>query len=265
MSTHLRLRSVQQNFQSYLMTGAPVIDAIAVSDDIANAQTRLAIYFDAYRLRLVEVLGNDYSALKIVMGDSPFEKMAHAYLDAYPSGTRSIRWFGRHLPEFLRSAMPYAHQPLFADLAFFEWRRGEVFDERDAPSVMQAQIAVVPPEHWPGLRFELIPAHRRLQLEWNAPAICKAVESNTQSPQIERVPSRWLLWRQGLDTYWRSLDDTEAAALDAVSAGASFAEICEGLLPWVKTDEAALRAASLLKRWIVDGLISQLRITNADE
>jgi hypothetical protein len=54
---------------------------------------------------------------------------------------------------------------------------------------------------------------------------------------------------------WRRLDTDEAAALDAVAAGEPFARLCERMTA-VHGDGGALRAASLLKRWLADGLLA---------
>lgn len=57
-------------------------------------------------------------------------------------------------------------------------------------------------------------------------------------------------------THWRSLGEDEAWALDAVREGGNFGVICEGLCRWHGADEVAMQAASFLKRWVTDGLIS---------
>ncbi|MGH8631288.1 MAG: hypothetical protein ACREU7_11075 [Burkholderiales bacterium] len=147
---------------------------------------------------------------------------------------------------------------MLADIAQFEWARGEAFDAPDADHVDLEAIANIPPASWPGLRFTLHPTVHRLQLAWNAPVICKALASGSDTVQPQHTTAQWLLWRNPLDVYWRSLDPGEAAALDAAAAGASFAEICEGLLKWLDADAVVLQAAGLLKRWAVDGLLAEV-------
>lgn len=258
MNTGPRLGPLQLGFQAYVVGGRPGMEQVVVSDETASASERLEVYFNAYRLRLLEALGNDCPALKAFVGDEEFEKLGRAYIDMHPSNTPSIRWFGRHLPEFLRSAAPYAGHPVLAEVAAFEWQRGEVFDAPDAGTVTAGQIAAVPPDAWPLLRFTLHPAMRRLKLDWNAPAICKAILADAAPPQPQQAAAEWLLWRRDPDVHWRSLDRSEAEALDAAAAGATFAEVCEGLLKWVAPDQVALHAAGLLKRWVTDGMVAAI-------
>ncbi len=61
----------------------------------------------------------------------------------------------------------------------------------------------------------------------------------------------------GLASYFRSLDATEAAALDAARGGWAFGELCERLCTELGEAEAPARAAALLRDWVAAGLISR--------
>jgi hypothetical protein len=65
----------------------------------------------------------------------------------------------------------------------------------------------------------------------------------------------WLLWRQELTTYFRSLSVTEAKALDAARDGWPFGELCALLCDELGETQAPLQAATLLRGWIDAGLI----------
>jgi hypothetical protein len=65
----------------------------------------------------------------------------------------------------------------------------------------------------------------------------------------------WLFWRDADgDVHWRQLEHDEADALHAIARGADFGELCERLS--TQHDDASARAASLLKRWLADGLLA---------
>jgi hypothetical protein len=251
----------QRRFQDYLLGGIGAAEDLVAADAKADAATRLGVYADAYRLRLLEVLGNDYPALRAVAGAEGFERIGRAYIEAHPSDTPSVRWFGRHLAEFLIQSPGWERHQLLAELAAFEWRKGEVFDAPDTVALEIAAVAAVPPESWPEMRLLTQPALRRLDLRWNVPELFRAHEAGESLPEAVALeePVHWLLWRDAaLDIRWRSLGADEAAALDAVLDGASFGEICELLCQWVEAEEAAMHAAGLLKRWIFDGLVVEL-------
>ena len=257
------LADLQGQFQGYVLGAVPGIEAAVIGNARGDARARLGVYADAYRLRLLDVLGNDYEALRRFLGTERFERLGHAYIEAHPSDTASVRWFGRHLPEFLRHSAGYAARPVLAEMAQFEWSKGEVFDAPEAEPLRLEAVAAVAPESWPRMHLLPHPGLRRLQLRWNVPAICLAYEQQAEAPKhrarAQALP--WLLWRdEALDIRWRPLGADEAAAIDALCAGGSFGELCELLCQWVEPEQAAMHAAGLLKRWIFDGLIVDLEI-----
>ena len=69
----------------------------------------------------------------------------------------------------------------------------------------------------------------------------------------------WLLWRQNLQNYFRSMTVVEAAALDSALRGRRFSQICEDLRAWLPDDEIPLAAATLLGNWADSGIIIALR------
>ena len=255
------LRELQQRFQDYLVDGSDAIEQDIVSTRDALAEHRLGTYYNAYRIRLIDALAVDYSALDQYLGREAFEQIALDYLHRYPSGNPSLRWFGRHLPEYLREHYAGDQRELVVELAEYEWVQAEVFDAANETSIVQLEdMAGVPPESWPGLHFAFIPALRWLDLSWNAPLIEAAFDQGNEVPAPERAefPVRWLLWRRDYKTYWRSLDVHEAWALETAANGGSFGAICEGLLEWVDAEQVALVAAGFLKQWIADQLLENL-------
>jgi GNAT superfamily N-acetyltransferase len=224
----------------------------------ASAETRLAIYAEAIRLRFLEVLGEDYPGVHAMLGDDGFRTLADAYGQAHPSRQRSIRWFGRHLPAFLRATAPWCDHPMLSEMALFEWSKGELLDAADSSIVGVDDIAAIPAEQWAGIGPTLVPALRRLALEWNVPALWSAVQSGETPPPPARLESAvvWLLWRQGIHIRWRSIDSHEAWALQACADGEDFDFICDGLCERIGEDAAAFRAATYLKQWASDGLLA---------
>ncbi|MGI9330937.1 MAG: HvfC/BufC N-terminal domain-containing protein, partial [Gammaproteobacteria bacterium] len=91
----------QAQFQAHLTHGADDVAAHIVGDEKADSATRLQVYFQAYRLRLIDVLQNDFEGLHALLGDEAFSRMVQAYLEEHPSRHPSVRWFGQHLPAFL--------------------------------------------------------------------------------------------------------------------------------------------------------------------
>ena len=252
------LRTLQSQFLAYLrapltqMQGA-VIDTAKISADI-----RLKIYADAYRLRLIDALADNYPNLHALIGDDAFTELGARYLETQPSRHFSIRHFGHRLAEFVAEQLPYAQQPVLADLAHFEWMLRDVFDAADASALCHKDLAAIAPEFWPDVRFKLHPTVRRLDLTWNAPAIWKALDEQVDPPvpQINESIIAWLIWRHDLKIQFRSLGIDEAWAIDALQRNSTFAELCAGLCEWVDESRAPLHAAQFIQRWLTDGVLS---------
>ena len=116
-----RLRNLQLRFQDYLLGSSEDIERDIVSTEDARAEHRLGAYYNAYRIRLIDCLAIDYSALETILGRNAFEELALDYLDLYPSTQPSVRWFGRHLPEYLHGVYRGQDRELLAEL-----ERGEL-------------------------------------------------------------------------------------------------------------------------------------------
>ncbi len=282
------LANLQSDFQSFLLDGGKgMLDRVAGTPKV-SAETRLAIYYDAYRLRLLEALTSNYPVLRAWIGDEGFESAGIAYLATHPSRHFSIRYFGHRLPEYLAATEPWKNRPYLADMASLEWALSEIFDAENDTVMGIEDMAKVPVKAWPTMCLQLHPAMRRLDLRWNVPLIWKAVNqhidaeksihscrgetsatpsagkaphgetalADVPAPQTGEYPRSWLIWRQDLRTYFRSLSVDAAWALDAAAAGENFAAICEGLCEWVDAQNVALHAAGLMKQWIIDGIVS---------
>lgn len=253
------LRPLQLELAGAILSRRPRVHRWIVGSGRADAGTRLKVYADAYRLRLLEVLHEDFPVLRKLAGEERFDRLARGYIEAHPSDNPSVRWFGRRLSRYLRHRRDVARRLLLAEMAEFEWAQGEVFDAPDAPVAGLEGLAALPPAAWGHLRLQLHPSVRRVKLAWNVPEIWQALDKGQRCPRRVRNPRRqqWALWRRDLRVHWRSLDSNEAAALDAAGSHASFGEICEWLCRRSRSPEAAaLLAAGVLKRWISEGLIT---------
>jgi Putative DNA-binding domain len=252
------LRSLQREFQSFLLKPSSAMELVVVGTRRASARTRLAIYVDGYRLRLVKALEGDFPTLLAWLGSEGFRSLAAAYVDACPPRHFSIRYYGERVARFLREDAGYCEMPFLAEMAEFDWAIGTAFDAPDGPIADEAAVAAIPAELWPELRFRLHPTVQRTDLRWNVPALRKAVEDGAPvaEPQAYPQPVGWVIWRRDLRTYFRSLSVPERWALGAVHDGESFAEICEGLCAWLPEERVALQAAGFLRRWVEEGMVS---------
>ena len=251
------LACVQRDFQDYLLRGDAAVEAHVVGTARVPVATRLSIYAGAYRSRLAEALAHNYPALARLLGEADFHALAGQYIAAHDSAFFSIRYYGDALPQFLASCERFAAAPVLAELAQWEWTMAGIFDAADAAPLGPEALARFAPQQWAQLRFGWHPSVQRLTLWWNAPQLWQALTAEREPPPATLAAAAvpWLLWRQDLTTYFRSLSDTEAVVLDAARSGWPFGELCELLCEQLGARAAPAQAAALLRGWITSGLI----------
>ncbi|MFO1337157.1 MAG: DNA-binding domain-containing protein [Burkholderiaceae bacterium] len=255
MSANSALAAQQQAFAALLLADTPAPDTPLLR--LLNGQPpRLGVYHHAYRARLVAALRSNYPVLPRVLGDDNFDTLALAYLAEHPSHEPSIRWFGHALAAWLAAEPDRLPHPALADLAAMEWALGTSFDAADATPLAFADLAAQTPEAWPGLRFGAHPSVAVLPLQWAVEPIWQALTEDEDAATDEpaALAHHLLVWRQGLQTQWRSLAKDEASVLAACLAGEPFAALC-ALAAETQGDTAPAWVASALRRWVDDGLL----------
>ena len=263
----LSLADTQQAFQSAVLLLHKTTPDFIIDTTQASAAERFKVYTDAYRLRLIEALGADFPVLKSCLGNDGFDALGRAYIDTSPSDQFSVRWFGRHLPQFLAETMPYIKQPGLKDLATFEWTLSEAFDAAESNLVDYSQLAEIDPRYWSSLKLHFHPSLRRISLNGNAPQVWLASNKNQLLPQfiLYPEPKVWIIWRQELKLLFRSLSMPEAFFLDAFMQGQPLAEICNGLKESLDEKQVVMQAAACLQTWLRDGWIADMAVDKAPD
>ena len=250
------LAQLQSDFQAYLFDSdkGAAFKAQIIDDKKVGASKRLSIYYDAYRLRIIEALSNGYPHLKNLLGDDLFDQTARAYIDLHPSTYRNMRWYGGEMSAYLRANLP--QHPIAAELAAFEWTLGLAFDAEDAPLLTLQALAEIPPENWADLHFKFQPSVQLLSLKWNVLLVWQALNADETPPAAAQINEPCVVWRKDLNAHYRSLEATEYAAIQQVIAGASFGDLCEKLQENASEEEATMQAAQYLAGWLNEGMIS---------
>jgi len=256
------LARIQQNFQSCMLYPEQLHDNANIgwvsTSSRASAEKLLSIYSTGYRLRLKEVLANDYPALVIAIGEEKFNIICEHYIKEHPSIYFSLRDFGKNFSAFIKTFEPGQDSVWVYELALFEWTLGQAFDADDVDIFSEKELSIIPMDNWPKLRFIVHPSVHRIDFSWNTAEIWKSLTSETPSEiaAINTSLCSWLIWREHLITKFRSLEQDERLALDALISGSNFSEICEALAQVIKHEDVPLRAVTLLKGWLTQGLIT---------
>jgi len=249
------LAELQMKFQARLLEGGD-----AILPHLSDGGPFMKAYDHAYRARLLEILSEDFEGLHTLLGDEKFFNTMRRYVEAHPSTQPSARWLGLHLEDWLRTSEDWADYPMVASMAAFEWMLGLAFDAPNAALLGIQDIGNVPPEAWPMLTFTFHPALHTATLEYDVSVFYQAIKAQAEPeapPTPYDNPVTWAAWRdpESLMVTYRALDTDEAAALRAAAEGQTFDALCEIIADCTEADEAAVRAAGLLRIWVESGWV----------
>lgn len=250
------LAALQSAFAAAVIDGdAAFVGQIGPGGRLAPAD-RLQVYADAYRARLAAALADNHGHTQRYLGEDGLRELALAYVRTCTPGHYSLRWYGTGFPAWLAEACP--DDPEVAELAALDAALRSAFDCADAPPLRPGDLAGI--QDWEGLAFRLHPSFHLLELRHNTVAIWQALQAEEAPPAAAPLPQAAgvLVWRRGWQPHFRSLEDDEMRALQALDGGASFGDVCAQLSGRVGAD-AAVRAAGWLRRWLAEELLVALR------
>ena len=250
---HKSLSTLQDDLQHYILGVHQHALSEVISTTTLPAERRLDIYFNAYLIRLVELLQDTFERVPIYIGDDSFQSAARAYIEKSPSISRSLRDYGATFPAFVRDYFP--HDQEVAELAQMDLTLRYAFDAEDAEILSLAALGNIAPDEWDSLVFKLHPSFSLHRFDFKTVAIWQAMNDGIAPPAAVRAePSDWLFWRKGLQPHFRSLSQLELVALQGISQQQTFGEICQQLAESTNED-VTLIIGSWLRLWIEDGLL----------
>jgi hypothetical protein len=264
--SHKTLAELQLALQDFLLDKTLDASSLTLETPSFSKQERLQIYHDAYRLRLIDALRNDYPALETYVDDDEFIALAIEFIAEHPSHHPSLRWLGEKLPSFLRQHAHWKERIEVVELAEFEWRQVTAFDAADTPLASIDELCTLPPEQWMTLKLELHPSLQLIHCHSNAPTLWNSLIKDKAAIAIEftQDTQTWLMWRENLQVVYRPVDAAEAWALKAFITQKNFSDVCEGLCEWFAADQVPMHAAQYLQHWIRGGLVVKIAVENTD-
>ncbi len=249
--------------------GSPAADVAAriiKPNDRLSSFERLQIYNQQYWWRLLGSFGEDFCALRAVVGARKFDKLAVAYLDSIGSTTWTMRDLGRQLESFLRAhpELTAPHTRLSLDIVRVEWARVVAFDEPGKPVLDPKKIAALPPDR---LRIGLQPYLTLLELAHPVDDLLRKfkesqIETGTFSNAVSatvtrrrtriaarpsRQPVHIAVHRLHLAVYYKRLEPEACRLLTALRDGATLADACGSAFADSKDLPAA--CAEKIQRW----------------
>lgn len=256
------LQALQMRMQAHVLG-----DDEAALQDVCDAhglsaRQRLGIYRHAYRTRLLETMRDTFAHTWRYLGDERFDHLALAFIEQHPSHHANLRWWGDSWPAWLGgdrlATMGVGHHPEVAELAQLDWALRRAFDAATMPLLSAADLSAQALTQWTAEPLHPQASVALLSLQCNTLSLWHALDQDEEvMPAVELTQGvRVLVWRQDDRPHFRSVSDDEGVALTHLLMSRSFVEICAGLaLPHDGADAAAM-VASILRRWLDDGVLA---------
>lgn len=205
---------------------------------------RLEIYNRQYWFRVLGALGEDFPALRSIVGGRAFEAMSVAYLSAHPSRSFTLRNLGSKFADWLARNPQFAGRRarLAEDVARMEWAFVEAFDNGEREPLTLEQISTLDGDS----RLALQPHLRLMELEYPVDDLVlnlhktdkrQTSEAGVQHDEEEQGPAKlpalrrkatWLAaHRVDFSVYYLRLKRGEFHTLSAIRAGRPLAEAIE--------------------------------------
>jgi len=224
--------------------GARQREFLAAVRGTAPLAASLARYREQVFAGWESALADAYPVVARLVGPAFFAEAASAYARDFPSASGDLHRFGARFADFL-AGYPHAKAlPWLADMARLEWALHQAQFAADAAGLDAAALAAVAPERQGDVKLLLHPATAMLRSRWPLVAWWEANQPDRDgTPRDDAAASAAILvTRSGGLPRPHEVDDAEAVALQAWTAGADLAAVAHRL------GDAAGRLPSMLSR-----------------
>lgn len=228
----------------------------------ARQASGMAVYRNAYRTRLIDVLRDTFERTARLVGDDAFVQAATHHLITYPPTNWTIDLAGEEFPH--TCAQLFANDPDVGEVAWLEWQMHCAFTAADGEPLTLADFAAetadFDAEQWDELRFELMPGTALRPITYDLVTLWEALGDPLLASPVEKLlePKWVLLWREGEQPTFGLVSEAEGLALAGLQQGGTFGKVCAALMNHFKTDDAAAKAGAMLLNWLELGMVRRI-------
>ncbi|RDS86139.1 putative DNA-binding domain-containing protein [Dyella psychrodurans] len=248
----MSLLDMQRQFCSFLVDGPNVLDQYVPT----GATPGLAVYHHAYRAQLEECMRETFERTWAWLGDDQFHDGVRRYIETHPPVSWTISDYGAHFADTLDALYP--DSPEVGELALLDWTLRRAFDGPDGMAVTTETM--IKDIDWDHARIHFVPTLRVFAVRSNCGALWSAMASEKVPPAVEYFAdvAAIRVWREGHRCRFQTIDELEMRALNHVSNGASFAELCGNLAHLLGDNHGASAAGEFLAAWVAEGLVAAI-------
>ncbi|MCB1782565.1 MAG: DUF692 family protein [Alphaproteobacteria bacterium] len=220
-------------------------------------EEQIGVYITGYRLRLFDIVHQDYPALRERLGEKEFARLLDAYIEATPSTSYNAARYCERFPAFIKEHGP---DPFAHELAVLETEISRMFDAPESPVLSLEDLAGLTPESFMDLTLKARKALKLFAFSYPVNAYFQAVMDEHHPAEPQAAPSYLALYRHE-DEIWRlDLEEREFMVLSGLFAGLPVGEALAAVLPEnsEENEEILLNVQNWFSRWMGNGLLAKV-------
>lgn len=216
----------------------------------------LDVYLNNYRSQLVGALESSFPQLRRWLGETAFLAAAARHIDASPPSAWTLDAYGEDFPATI--AALYPDDTECTELASLEWALAAAFTTPDINPLSAESLGAV---DWETARLAFVPDLALLPVTTNAAALWQSLVAGAVPPPAQRLPAPGavLLWRDGFNPSFRTIEQAEAEAILQLEAGMPFGTLCAHLAAEHGEQTGAAIAGGWLGAWLRDRVLAAIR------
>ena len=256
----MNLQELQTQFQDIVLNAECVgADWVSQSAQGLSSQDRLAIYHNAYRVRLIDVLLDTFEHTATYLGNDWFHQLASVYVQSHHSTHNNIGLYGRAFPRFLAEQL--AGDEEVSELAVMDWKLRRAFDGTDSTVMTHDDLEQLAAGRSGPICLQPVPTLSVSTQHFNTLDIWHAINQDERPPVVQHLhqPVDVLIWRKGHSPHFRSLSKIESSAIACVCSGFTLDAIGAALEEEFPDADIATEFGITLRRWLDDQLLAIAR------
>ncbi|MFD2176189.1 DNA-binding domain-containing protein [Veronia pacifica] len=253
----MNLQEIQSHFQDIVLNEhCQAANWVSDREGRLPSKQRLAIYHNAYRMRLIEVMFENFEHTAVYLGDEWFEQLATAYVQSHHSIFNNIGFYGHKFPAFLMTQLPDDKE--VAELAELDWTLRRAFDGEDSDVLTLETLPILASRDPENFCLTPVPTMTLTTHECNTLDIWHAIDKEETPPTVTTLPQpvSVLTWRKGHSPHFRSVSPLEATAIQWASEGYRVEDIGEALQNRFPEIDISSEFGVMLHRWVIDEVLA---------
>lgn len=250
------LLDLQRDFRRLLLGEHPPALAAAIMGDGLQPEARLRVYRNHVVISLREALRATFPVVCRLVGEDFFAGMARAFIAVHPPHSPCLFEYGAALGDFIADFAPAASLPYLADVARLEWAMNAAYHAKSEPPIDPAVLAVADPDALARSILLLQPSLHLVTSPYPVDTIWRANQADRDGAGVDLSAGdcRLLVWRQGDDAVFQTLDAAAAAFVGATLAGQTLGSSLEQAADAAADFDPGAALAHLLSSGLIVGL-----------